>query len=765
MAETTRPVGDAYDLSLQQDSSSEEYGLMLAKDAKGIKLWRKEDAPSLSPQFFTTSAEYAAVPPLQELVIAQDLWHAGFGQQNSELPSTEDKRYRSTVSADARFKGRILPGPGTGTLTAPTLSNLIIPNADFEGAGIWAVASGNGSWDDQNSTQAKAGTYSGKFTAGTSVTIVAQSLFWTTDYQSKEVIFTCWIYQTSNVWDIGIYDGVGVTYSSRSTDYNAWIQLTVTRTLDASATELTLRLRCSNTGGSLIAYFDEADATVALAPSGNYVTGIDFNGATYITRGAFLQKYIGSGNWIGFSQFDANITDLAVFGDQLLVAIGTSNKLYYSAPDDDTSWTQDDAAQFEFMAVKPGVRIYGNTSTFEFDWQTAIDSVLAGAVTVGDKDAAITDMLVHTDALVYVMKEDQPFQINASDAVIPILPDARYEQATTSGKNAISWKGDLFIPLGTQTLTRWRSATDIEDVSPALFAPGEEDYGDRVLALAADARWQFVIIDNSTLVEVLAVRRETIDTITDWRYHPIQQVTLGTVNYAFVSNVGTKRLWLLPDSADAPTFVYLPENYADPANDSNYNFATSAVFYTPWYDGGFPDITKAITSFTLLSANLNANRTVTVKYQYLGDSSWTALGSAFVSSPSATKFITTEDTGKKIRFEITLATNDAADPPEVLGYIARGALMPTKLKQFTFAVRVADKIENIKGLPAPWPASEVATALNAMDAEVWPVILRDKEDTDYTVKFQSMTEEEVGDELEQSAERVFTIVATEVKLS
>lgn len=152
--------------------------------------------------------------------------------------------------------------------------NLLL-NGNFEYwyAGIssapdqWTLA-GGGSVAREGATKL-IDTYAMKLTSDVDGNSVSQSVhsrergiaYWKSRYVSLAV----WVYavDASNA-RIGIYDGVGTTYSSYHTGGSSWELLTVTRKVDAAATELTALEVCD--GNVKIAYFDGAMFSEGSAP-------------------------------------------------------------------------------------------------------------------------------------------------------------------------------------------------------------------------------------------------------------------------------------------------------------------------------------------------------------------------------------------------------------------------------------------------------------------------------------------------------------------
>ena len=112
----------------------------------------------------------------------------------------------------------------------------------------------------QDGTTKKVSSYSTKLTRVTNNAELTQSFhtqrgiaYW----KSKTVTFGCWVYATvANRAFLNLSDGVASTTSSAHTGSSTWEWLTVTRTLDASATEATAHLLVAN--GDTSAYFDGA---------------------------------------------------------------------------------------------------------------------------------------------------------------------------------------------------------------------------------------------------------------------------------------------------------------------------------------------------------------------------------------------------------------------------------------------------------------------------------------------------------------------------
>jgi hypothetical protein len=184
----------------------------------------------------------------------------------------------------------------------------LLSNGDFEvwTAGTsaapdgWTLA-GAAATVAQEATIIKLGTYSTKVTRVGNDCTIKQSIhtikginYW----KGRTVTFGCWVYATvADRGFIQIFDGVGTTNSSKHTGDSTWQLLTVTRTIDSSATELTPY--CYIVDGNTSAYFDgamcvEGESAFAFSPDTTSGTGanqlVRLNGSSQLpaVSGALL---------------------------------------------------------------------------------------------------------------------------------------------------------------------------------------------------------------------------------------------------------------------------------------------------------------------------------------------------------------------------------------------------------------------------------------------------------------------------------------------
>jgi hypothetical protein len=224
----------------------------------------------------------------------------------------------------------------------------LLDNGDFEdwSAGVavapdsWTKAPAGGG-SIARVASPKIGTYAAQLTSDVDGDSLYQSIhaekgiaYW----RGRTVTYSGWIYSAwANTGRIAIFDGAGVTYSDYHTGGASYELLTVTRTIDAGATEVTIVT--NNDGNTKTILIDacmavEGDFPVPFAPkfrdwgqAGNYTkidggnisvsSSISINSATWATQGIQLdyqggtpRAYIGNGSTQYF-QFDGTNVEIA----------------------------------------------------------------------------------------------------------------------------------------------------------------------------------------------------------------------------------------------------------------------------------------------------------------------------------------------------------------------------------------------------------------------------------------------------------------------
>jgi hypothetical protein len=520
----------------------------------------------------------------------------------------------------------------------------------------------------------------------------------------------------------------------------------------------------------------------------------DFNDELYYGGGNIIWKLNGTGDGLTF--VDSLLTDkggdstslitalepFQVSGtDYLFIALGTSTPYYYMTTAE--AFTQSTATNNKYKFFK---RVNTTADTlYGSDGDNTIRSTtnpLNGGIAwsdqtiVGDAFDAITE-LVEKDGALYIMKEDMPYYLDSSGNVQKDLaPELKSARASTSGKNAHIWKGELFIPAGDQALIRIGTSNSF--ISPSKYCTNLSDFAGRVQALASDEEWLFIALDNGAKVEILKGREETIDGSTSWNWHPFHELTLTNCEKLHVSTVYQKRLWIASTaSSDSLYYLPLPTQYGDLTTDSNRNFKTGTYFETSFLHGNFRGDKKAYIKQEIeLGHDYDAGIYFSSSYKKLGDSSWTSIGNFVGTATDRTDslFIPADASSNNpvstmMKFKITAVTNDTAKTPLLLNYKVSAVLYPTIRRIIYCKVLVAEEVENRLGMMEKNRAT-VITTINNLRSATWPVSIRDINGDTVTVKYLPLPKnmpkyQIIRDERGREKERHYNLLLQEVALS
>lgn len=492
--------------------------------------------------------------------------------------------------------------------------------------------------------------------------------------------------------------------------------------------------------------------SVSVTNSEDVPVQTDFNDTHYIAAGNQLYKYTSGGLATVGSTFDADITHLEPFVDsKLYIALGDSNKFYWmNTSESFTRSTEADGYATFFKRVgdvmwkaimanqlKSSTTPGGNSGS---DWSTA--------TTVDTTYFDIT-ALVEERGTLYIMKEDMPYYLDASGNPQPLIPVLRSEESPTSGQNAISWQGRLYIPCGSQTLYEYNNGVPT-NISPSRFITNNTTYSGKILALAGDAHWLFAVLDNDTKVQVLAGRREFVET-TRWVWHPIVELTMSGASSAWVTTALNRRLWIGPATGgDSLQYIAIPRNYGDVTAAGEYYLESGGEIITPWHHGNFRADDKAWYKLTLTMSGTSSTLYWQSYYQILGDTTWTEINSTnkFKVSPITSSAIPADSGGDEpsstmIRFKFVPTTTDPdfwilgtstlgvdtvlayySRTPVLLNYDVRAVWYPPQGKIIFAQVKVSDNLTLLDGhsIDEEQTAATIRTAIDELTnpTTAWP---------------------------------------------
>ena len=721
----------------------------------GAPFYKELDGQYLVDLFYNSQADQVAKNPQEELPIILADYRSGFGLDIQDY--ADPKRYFSSYGSDLRNKDRTFLSYGASSIAVPStgLTNgYTFANNGFEdGTTGWTTTALSAS-----TTQKHTGSYAGKFVVGEGETKTDYyEITWNSEYQSKAFTFTMWHYSTgisASGARIGIEDGVGSTYSSYGTTATTWTKLTVSRTLNVAATRLRLYIEGKVDGGQVTidVYFDDGALVNTVGVNGVFKARATFNDAEYMSFGTHLVKLNGTGD--GFTavktNFPATITSLEPFvvsgTSYLMIALGYNHPYYYMTTGESfTEFTGDNGhLQLLKTVFTTASTLYGNdtNSTIRSTINPLNSGTAWSAQTQIDQDYYdILDLFSSSGAL-YIRKEDKPYYLNSSGVVQnDLAPECEPLSTDTQDRAVLVWNGEIFYVAGKQGLLR--SGTSNEWISPALYCTNLSAFTGRIFAVAADDRYLWIIGDNSTKLEIMCGRDENVDGTTSWVWHTYQEITLTGCEYAWVSSIYQKRLWIASDTAgEALYYIPLPTTYGDIENDANKNFLTAGYFETPWLHGRFKADTKAWVKVTgTLGHTYDADIYWQIQYKKLQDSSYTNIGNMVGTSTDRTHTLylpvdssTNNPVSTMMRFKLIGVTDDTAKTPILLNLDIRTFLSPTRKDVIWAKVMANKEMVTMEGKSVDKYAKIKACLEKCRDA-TYPVTLKDIDGTTTQVRF------------------------------
>jgi hypothetical protein len=396
----------------------------------------------------------------------------------------------------------------------------------------------------------------------------------------------------------------------------------------------------------------------------------------------------------------------------------------------------------------------------------------SAATSVGSTTDDILGLASYSDDL-YIRKEDMPYYIDTDGNVHHLAPETYHMRADTTGDKAIdSFNNCIYMPYGTQGLLEYNTVAGVNTWrSPYLNCTNLSEYVDKIQAVTHDEAYLYLITDNSTKVEVLACRLEGIDGTDTWVVHPIAELTLTGCQFACVSSVYKKRLYVFSTDEDESVYHYpLPTKYGDIDSDTDYTFVSDGYVITPFMHANFKGDVKAFIKQTLGMEDTSATEYFECHYQIWGTSTWTDIGD-FKTEPTTTAYLPSDassnhPSGKMVRFKLTCKITDTSTTPKLKQYDCRGIWYPTKRKIIATRVLCADNLTLKNGGVDSQTASNIKSAIEeARDDATWPITFYDIDGTTVYVKVLSAKygTAEVGKE--RNKERVWDLILLRQPLS
>ena len=766
----------AYDVILQDRITNPrtQLGLVLAYNEQDrTKQWVESRVPPLPPKQAEGALMWTHKDPITDFVFAQNDWSDGaFRPYYQEL----DKRYAKSDGVDLRWEGVAALGPRRSSprsgvpVKGKIQSNYLVSNGDFEEGVTSGWTAGSGTALAVDTDTVNGGTYSLKLNVDQSTSagdMAKQSLANPTKYRSRQIKVIAYVQRASGS-DAGIImrvnDGVGTTDSSAVTAAT-FSAVTVTRTIDSSASEVTISFRNNGTttNAAHIYYVDD----ISVVPTG----GTECVG--FATRASTSpdQIYAAVGRTVVLWNettyawdavyIDAStvVTAIIEFNNDIYVAFGeadgsTPHQYYYGSG---TSWTvaalnattthQDNHAKF-FCKARDG---YGQWALWKAgpssDQGTEVNTIYSSqtpktgwtptsAFTVGSSSRAITGLHAIGDSFV-IGKVDGLWYWDAMTVdFVNVMPEWEHSVSTENAAVAEAWHGVLFFNTVRQGfLTYDPNGGIIQDLSKVLTTPRLTDIGGRITAIGSDTRELILGLDQPVADATAAKTCRLVTMSSNMAIHTIAEPSMSIIDA--ISMHRDTRMWVFGRAYDATLEDYtlsscmfeLPEKSAAPYADVTPALESSGFMDTSIWSGGMPDTDKALIALTIWCEDVDPEHTITVDFGRDGRASnTTRLGIFNTTDRIQTLYFkniqepTTNAVCRFAQLRFTLTTDDTVSP-KMYAFALHTQLAPQRIRAWELSCWVGQDSLLRTDVPDPNTKAELESTFQELELQAFPLTM------------------------------------------
>jgi hypothetical protein len=310
-------------------------------------------------------------------------------------------------------------------------------------------------------------------------------------------------------------------------------------------------------------------------------------------------------------------------------------------------------------------------------------------ISVGNTDARITGMEAYGDEREnpWIFKEDGIVEIQTENDNLPVSVPLREIRSMRSERNGVAHTvSDVYLVFNLdRNIERYYNRT-LEDFGFNKDEGLPDDRQGTVTSLLSYPGRIFASVDaeDSGYSSVL-VRR-------GGGWHEVYRAPKGEriENMGVSVSPGLITRLFISQGSDLVS-VPLPKESFNPAQDSNYEYTHESYIVSGWISANFLDVNKLFKSVKLYTENLSGtSQYVKVEYQTETGSlstSWTEVTSSYSTSPFEENDIAAANdvTARRIRFRVTLYTDDRAVTPILKSYVIE-ALLRLGIK-YQYAVR------------------------------------------------------------------------------
>jgi hypothetical protein len=744
-------LGGSHDIRLASDATASPttaIEFVLAQDEQGNKRWVEKRAAPLPPRTTQGPLQWTHKDPLVDYTQGQHGWRDGALQLRYDSNSINS--YAQADGCDARW--------GSVTLgMKQDLADFIVRNGGAERGAITGWTAGSGVTLSASTSSPRTGSYvfsSVGGSSGAAQTLFSQAITNHAVWRSRAITVIAYIKRTAGSAGafLRISDSAGNTDSSAITS-SSYSYVSVTRTVDASASSLTIKIQSNaNPSGNTFIVDD-----IQVIPTG----GVVWKGTAeladnlYAACGRCVLKWDETNDvWDAVLVFTSATTDIITFGSNVFVAFGDGVAYYYGSS---TTWvastdtTSNDAIYF---AVSRD-RLWKNDGANSVrSTTTAINGGSPGAVwssayTVGGSDRAITNIYDLHDVL-FIAKEDgiHYYQRNYDDgASADFFKNLTNEFSTNvhpdNFARGAEWHGRLFLSASLASFFMLDENFRINDLSGLFFHPELSSFGGRPWAMAADPAQLWLLVNTPT-ADTTPAKTIWLMSLRDpssWKLHTMQTVTMGDINDL---SVNRGYLYAMGRSYDSSLSDYvcsswrwtLPSDNIAPAYASTPAIETSGTFDTPQLGFELPDTAKAQLAVTALVEDTDAEHTLVVTFGLDGAApSTTTLGTFSGSGNLQTLYFNTITTpesnaiGRTTQLRFQLTTDDTVSP-KLHAYALHSTVRPERTRIWECYVWLGPEVQLRNGnFDTVSKVTQLAN-LDTLEQQTYPIALEHDLDED-----------------------------------
>ena len=262
-------------------------------------------------------------------------------------------------------------------------------------------------------------------------------------------------------------------------------------------------------------------------------------------------------------------------------------------------------------------RLWGITSFGQLYYSYDFTSGWIESSDIPDHHTPVTAMFIYRDGtgepVIYVMTETGLW-IHDLDNERFLLTDVRFPRIPDGGKGSMVWRGDLYIPQGTQVYRYGGGGTAVL----SLVGPGREQGvpwpgESKIVKLEGTHNALLAAVQNTESEDPEGTSHIIAYDGVGWQsawtpgeHEVLNDILVGTI-------YGDYSVWLA--HGDDLSVIDLPRDIINPSHVSaNRRYADSAFAITPWVNANEPELLKVALTIKAEAARLSETETLKVEY-------------------------------------------------------------------------------------------------------------------------------------------------------